>query len=1121
MDILDLSTSQEQQPYFATYLNMAQNNAAVTLNDIARKVGLNTETILKKEHLEKLTADKQEKLKRKLLRSFPFLVPMISTDRFFAFDKDGDLYYAKEKHEADSNADVTIRKEDDLLKNNSITSIAQQLETTLKVLDFYRNNASHTEKLTEAQASSIKENSKKTALVLDCIFKQACAVIKERFQLSGNNKDGNNLSFIQDNKVTKKKTDKTDSKGRPIFIQVPDFHYAHCFYYKNNQEYTMSKMAVVYLICMFIEKSYATQFFDQIKNEFYQGISNNKNSQNYKIYLREIYSCYRIRMPKNATNPYEDNVMLAMDILNEITKCPKELFDCLKREKQALFETTIDEQDSDSERILLRRSTDRFPELALRWIDNSKVFNHLRFNVIYGKYHEVFKDVDQKEQGIKKCCDGIERPRWITKELSTFGRIEELEKQRTDKNSKWDGINLIKKLDDDDSETDTISDTEDLSPWITDMRCQYLIKDGNIGIKITKEDTLPPINGKNLKEIRSTAPDFWLSVYELPALVFLTILDKNAVENTIIGFKKKFQNMLESLKTISACTNDTELKKIINDQGFKYKDIPQKIKDCLIGKDNTVAFAKYANKYLLEEYNNTQKCIEDLKACKKGDENIEPNRFLPGKLAKFLADDIVKYCKFSNGTEKPTDLNFNVMQSNLATFARAEQFDEIAKMFKNLNMTKGGEAEHPFLQEVISFKPKNVEQFFAKYLIEKEKFLEKCRKKCVKSNNAGKNLSFLHPNKAKWQQRNIEAIVNEFLKQPVQLPKGFFDDTIKNHIRKDCPLLIDKEKTNTSYMINAYMLSQEDKIQKFYGWERSYPVFEKMDKTNYGEVKYRTKSELHTQGYDSKDLYKAELKKYISKCKSDKRKHPDFEEESATTKLNHLFNDYDRTEKAITRYSVQDFLLMQIAKKLIFDIPDGKKTKNDASQLNIELFKLEQISPEYQGILSESVQITLDIKDGYTVTWETKIKDYARIFKLYKDRRLSALLSLLPKGNFSAKDIQDEFGNFDRNRIEVFKLILDLEREAVKIPSVKSDLDRCIAETGHSNFNTIFTALLNHLGFSDTEKTELQMITNIRNAFAHGDYLDIGVKPATLKDASNNIIAKLNELIEKVKNKMK
>ena len=112
---------------------------------------------------------------------------------------------------------------------------------------------------------------------------------------------------------------------------------------------------------------------------------------------------------------------------------------------------------------------------------------------------------------------------------------------------------------------------------------------------------------------------------------------------------------------------------------------------------------------------------------------------------------------------------------------------------------------------------------------------------------------------------------------------------------------------------------------------------------------------------------------------------------------------------------------MQIAKKLIFDIPEGKKTANDASKLNIKLFKLQEISPEYKGILSEIVPITLDIKEGYSVTWQTKIKDYARIFKLYKDQRLIALLSLLPEGNYKAEDIQWEFDNFDRKRIEAFK----------------------------------------------------------------------------------------------------
>ena len=279
---------------------------------------------------------------------------------------------------------------------------------------------------------------------------------------------------------------------------------------------------------------------------------------------------------------------------------------------------------------------------------------------------------------------------------------------------------------------------------------------------------------------------------------------------------------------------------------------------------------------------------------------------------------------------------------------------------------------------------------------------------------------------------------------------------------------------------------------------------------------YRTKAELH-----KKDFFDTELQRYINTCRSNPRRHPNFDAENAEALLRLLFYDYDRTEKSITRYSVQDFLLMQIAKKLIFDVPNGKKTVNDVSKLNIDMFKLKEISPEFQGLLSESVSITLDVMEGYSVTWFTKIKDYARIFRLYKDQRLAALLKLLPKGNYKSEDIEWEFGNYDRKRIEAFRLVLDLERKAVKIPSVKAALDKYISGEKHSNFNVILTALLDHLGFSDADKTELGMITTIRNSFAHGDYPDVGTKPSSLKEASNNILDTLNKLIEKVNAKMK
>lgn len=1145
MDILDLSTINNQE-LFATYLNMAENNVFIVLRDIVDRLGLaktyykagsqsdqpfnggncHRATILQADYLAGLPDDKKEKLKRKLLRGFPFLVPMISTDQFYLFGKkDKRLFYANEKHNEDTSSDVTIRKEEELLKKNSIENIAKILGMTLKVLSFYRDNASHTLAISDDQALEIIQESNRLAPTLDCVFKQACAVIKERFKLIGNTPDGNNLQFIQNARVAPKDTGRKDPKGRSIKIQEPNFSYAHCFYYKDNGEYTMSKMAVVFLICLFIEKSYATQFFSRISDDFYKGIDKNKN---YQMYMREIYSCYRIRMPKNTTNPYEDNVMLAMDMLNEITKCPKELFECLSRENQEGFEVESTAMSDTPERILLRRSADRFPELAMKWMDGASIFNNLRFNVIYGKYHEVFKDEQQKEQGIKKCCDGVERPRWITKELTTFGRIDDVENQRTGKVGDWDGKSLIKRLDDEDeneTESDTVSETEDLSPWITDMRCQYVIKEDNIGIKLSGDSQLPSINGKAFKEIKTSAPDVWLSVYELPAMVFLTILNSSDAEKKIIGYQNKFRKFLTDLKNgaIQPCANIDALKAALTARDLKYKDIPSKILDCLLAKNQSKAFVKFAENFFNDELAHTRKRIAELEACKSGSEVIEPSRFLPGNIAKYLAADIVKYCKYDDGSDKPTGLNFNVMQSKLATFANKSQFADIKAVFAKLNMLQRGKAEHPFLQKVIDFEPKNVEQFFAKYLTEKEAFLQKCELKQAKNSDACKLMHFLHPNRGKWQQRNIATIANEYLNLPVQLPKGLFDEAIKKQILKQCPRLNEKPFLSTSYMINAYMMSLKDDIQKFYGFGRSYPVFAKMDKAKpgrnpreNGEVIYRSKAELHKNGF-----FDTELQRYIKTCKSNPRRHPNFDAENAKAILKRLFYDYDRTEKAITRYSVQDFLLMQIAKKLIFDTKDGKKTENDVSKLNIDMFKLKEISPEFQGLLSESVSITLDVMEGYSVTWFTKIKDYARIFRLYKDQRLAALLKLLPKGNYKSEDIEWEFGNYDRKRIEAFSLVLDLERKAVKIPSVKAALDKYISEKKHSNFNVIFEALLDHLHFGDAEKKQLQMITTIRNSFAHGDYPDVGTKPSSLKEASNNIIKTLNELIEKVKSKMK
>ena len=78
-----------------------------------------------------------------------------------------------------------------------------------------------------------------------------------------------------------------------------------------------------------------------------------------------------------------------MDMLNELKRCPKELYPLLSKEDKEKFipkDFNDEEYDTDEYESVpeLKRKDNRFNYFALRYLDNS--FEHLKFYIDLGNY---------------------------------------------------------------------------------------------------------------------------------------------------------------------------------------------------------------------------------------------------------------------------------------------------------------------------------------------------------------------------------------------------------------------------------------------------------------------------------------------------------------------------------------------------------------------------------------------------------------------------------------------------------------------------------------------------------------------------------------------------------------
>lgn len=633
----------------------------------------------------------------------------------------------------------------------------------------------------------------------------------------------------------------------------------------------LSDFGILYFCSLFLSKTH-TKLLTEQTELFAEGKSPFKTNENNIV--REMLSIYRIRTPKGKRlDSKDDTTTLAMDILNELRKCPMELYNVISRDGQTFFEDKVVRENGQTLDVYKQlRYTDRFPYLVMRYIDLSKdIFKRIRFQVRLGDYRFKFYK--------KICVDGSEDVRSWQKEINGFGRLQEIEEERKIKYGNMLQLSqeIPTKLENEDlclDLTQFVEDTAESKPYITDHKASYVIFNKRVGLfwedsHKPKEQLFFKGTGMYLPELSDVdgqspvvmpAPKALLSIFDMPAMMFYqyllenTKLEKNSfpkVEEIIITKHDRLKTFFQRVSSgeIIPYENRKALCKALAEMDLTINEIPEKLIEYLSKKvvknsqERLNLMAKEKIKQRLERldrkrnhYENDRKMVGN-KENKYGKDSYSDVRH--GKLAQYLSESMVNWLSSEAvGRHKLTGLNYSKLQAFLATYGIMSSLDELTFTLQSASLIGCNEA-HPFLQNVLNKHPQNIETLYLAYIDAEIKYLESFCKKdeqgIIVVNNPIEfdKLPFLHHERKRWKTRN-----NEYYKQlaaryleidgksaSIMLPDGLFTPYILKLLRNayseniDLQMHLDDENVcrNASFLINIFFESVlKDCSQPFY-----------------------------------------------------------------------------------------------------------------------------------------------------------------------------------------------------------------------------------------------------------------------------------------------------------------
>lgn len=699
-------TNAEEKAALAAGFNQATHNAFLLFNNFSERLGkkpLESEENLKTHTFVDALTDKNARQAQKaadlLEGSFRFIKRL--QRRLIAHK------YMLERMNQKQNTQSTQSTEKTKPNTQSRASRAQ--ENTLLPEDykkFVQNALDHLHALRNACTHGYHEIPECDDVMEDLlgqIFDTARRTIKTRF------------ADLTEREMEHLHRKKSAGKNKPV-IDNPDFKYH--FRCKNDR---WSKFGMTLFCSLFLNKRDAMELFGQIS-----GLKNSHSKKDKAT--KEVFACFHLSgLSQERLNVEVTAQTLALDMINELARCPKNLYDHLTPEVQKEFQISQSQAQDDEEEageLLMLRHRERFIPLMMRYLDQTGAFPEMRFMLDLGNLHF---------EGYPKTILDIEQTRRLSQKVFGFARLPDAERIYENKEQPQSWRDLEK-------DPATVLE-QDPQPFIAQTRPHYHELEDNIALKFVgpvqnlypkiQPDLSKPskVQGQTrYQTVANPVPHCWLSRHEMLHLGFLHLLRKRhselnveQVEHICRAYRSAMRKVYRAIDngTLTPQKSKDELVRALGQEQYRYKgqqltpdDLPSTLSDYLLGlpplrgkKLKPVEKATRTIDRLLEDTQNRiaslERSVQDTGTDRRNKPGSAKQRPIKaGDLADFVARDIVRFMPAQNDDEnqgKPTSLVFAQLQATLAYYGRDKE--RLPAFYKDLGLI-GGANPHPFLGEV-------------------------------------------------------------------------------------------------------------------------------------------------------------------------------------------------------------------------------------------------------------------------------------------------------------------------------------------------------------------------------------------------------------------------------------
>ncbi|MCX8522287.1 MAG: type VI-B CRISPR-associated RNA-guided ribonuclease Cas13b, partial [Rhodoferax sp.] len=347
----------------------------------------------------------------------------------------------------------------------------------------------------------------------------------------------------------------------------------HALTKQESDTHRLTPHGAAYFCCLFLDKQQGSEFLKQIPG--FKADHGRYSQATLRTYLH-----WSIRLPFVRIETNNTPQSLALDVFNELARCPAEIYEHMGAEQQQEFEIKPDADDpwrtaaADDDGMVTRyiRHADRFAPLIMDCFDqmgsaDEQLDVGIRFQLDLGDFYFAAYD--------KRLFDGSTDVRRLKQKVLRFGRLSDAVSQSANKPKGWQDLERVN------------TERDYGKPYIVETRPHYHLPDtGSIPIKLkVKSPALlyaepkdDPEKPGRFQPLDSERPDFWLSPYELVNLAFYHHLRTNhhlrtrqplpegefpRVENLLLSYRSSVQRLYSNIQQHPAdwrCNNEPALK---------------------------------------------------------------------------------------------------------------------------------------------------------------------------------------------------------------------------------------------------------------------------------------------------------------------------------------------------------------------------------------------------------------------------------------------------------------------------------------------------------------------------------------------------------------------------------